>query len=295
VLAASVAVHLLLFFFGGVELWFPQLPLRTREPLSAMRDTVPLVFFSRPRPEPRPPADPETPRRPARRRGTDPFVAAIPEQLSPPAPEPPPTDTGAAPAPAVSEPQPGVTPAPMARIGPDLGEGKLWVRPLPLPPRELARRLTKSHAELVDSAVTAVVQSFLDSVANDPGSRGTPMPDWTGRVAGKKFGLDSTSLYVAGLKIPAAVLALLPIPAGNIDQNRAYNRIMELRADIQQAAQRADNLAEFKERIKEIRLRKEREEEFERRRGEVPETPADPTPPAPPAQRDSSQGAAEKK
>jgi hypothetical protein len=113
------------------------------------------------------------------------------------------------------------------------------------------------------------------------------MPNWTGDIAGKKFGLDSTSLYIAGLKIPAAVLALLPIPAGNIDQNRANNRILELRADIEQAARRADNLAEFKDRIREIRLRKEREEEFERRRKEAP--PAEPSP-SPPA-RDSTPNA----
>ena len=29
----------------------------------------------------------------------------------------------------------------IGRIGPGLAEGRLWVRPLPLPPRELAERL----------------------------------------------------------------------------------------------------------------------------------------------------------
>ncbi len=38
---------------------------------------------------------------------------------------------------------------------------------------------------------------------------------------------------------------------------------MGLRADLQQAARRADNLEEFKVRIREMRLRKEREREFE--------------------------------
>ena len=40
------------------------------------------------------------------------------------------------------------------------------------------------------------------------------MPSWVTEVAGKKFGLDSKNIYVAGLKIPAVVLALLPDPGG---------------------------------------------------------------------------------
>ena len=72
------------------------------------------------------------------------------------------------------------------------------------------------------------------------------MPSWTTEIAGKKFGLDSKNIYIAGLKIPAAVLALLPIPAGNIDQNRAYNHLMDLRADLLYAAQRAQTMEEFK-------------------------------------------------
>ena len=55
------------------------------------------------------------------------------------------------------------------------------------------------------------------------------------------------------------MLALLPIPAGNIDQNRAYNHLMDLRADLQYAAQRSQNLQEFKDMIRDMRLRKERE------------------------------------
>jgi hypothetical protein len=90
--------------------------------------------------------------------------------------------------------------------------------------------------------------------------------------------LDSKNIYIAGLKIPAAVLALLPIPAGNIDQNRAYNHFMDLRADLMYAAQRAQTLEEFKEVIREIRLRKEREREFEKnqRTAPPPEKPLTP-------------------
>jgi hypothetical protein len=164
------------------------------------------------------------------------------------------------------------------KIGPGLAQGRLWVRPLPLPPRELAQRLSKNRAELVDSAVTAIVQAYLDSIANDPATKNQGLPSWTTEIAGKKFGLDSKNIYIAGLKIPAAVLALLPIPAGNIDQNRAYNHFMDLRADLLYAAQRAQTLEEFKQVIREIRERKAREREFEKnqRTAPPPEKPLTP-------------------
>ncbi|HEV2085658.1 MAG TPA: hypothetical protein VGR09_11285 [Gemmatimonadales bacterium] len=160
--------------------------------------------------------------------------------------------------------------APLGRLGPGLAQGRLWVRPLPLPPRELAQRLTKSRAELVDSAVTAIVQQYLDSIANDPASKNQALPSWTTEIAGKKFGLDSKNIYIAGLKIPAVVLALLPIPAGNIDQNRAYNHLMDLRADLLYAARRAETMEEFKKVIREIRIRKEKEREFEKNQRTAP-------------------------
>ena len=189
-------------------------------------------------------------------------------------------DGAAAPGPLTrTRPDTGSPPAPrprlgIGRLGPGLADGRLWVRPLPLPPEELARRLTKGHVELVDSAVTAIVQGYLDSIASDPSARSQALPSWTKEIAGKKFGIDSKNIYIAGLKIPAAVLALLPIPAGNIDQNQAYNHLMDLRADLQYAAQRAENLEEFKVMIRDMRLRKEREREFERNQRTAP-PPAD--------------------
>ena len=183
-------------------------------------------------------------------------VPALPEPA-----RPVPADTGG---PALREQ------SPLGRIGPGLAEGRLWVRPLPLPPRELAQRLTKSRAELVDSAVTVIVQQYLDSIANDPASKNQALPSWTTEIAGKKFGLDSKNIYIAGLKIPAAVLALLPIPAGNIDQNRAYSHLMDLRADLLYAARRAETMEEFKRVIREIRIRKEKEREFEKNQRTAP-------------------------
>ncbi|MGI9042327.1 MAG: hypothetical protein ACR2HK_14705 [Gemmatimonadales bacterium] len=252
-IVVSVALHALLAVFGWVGGREPTVPRRPPQmivlaPPGDDERAVEMNYRT----------EPGAPRMPAR--GTRPVSPPLPPARAA-APEldrtpPVPADTGGPPVPRPSRPAIG-------RIGPGLAEGRLWVRPLPLPPKELAARLKKNHAQLVDSAVTAIVQGYLDSLASDPAARTVGLPSWTAEVAGKKFGLDSKNIYIAGLKIPAAVLALLPIPAGNIDQNRAYNHLMGLRADLQQAARRADNLEEFKVRIREMRLRKEREREFE--------------------------------
>jgi hypothetical protein len=223
---------------------------RGNEP-SGRRGRGPAPARTLPRPEPRTPVVVEE-------RAPRPDIEQVDSGATPPAPR---------------------RPAMIGRIGPGLAQGRLWVRPLPLPPRELAQRLTQQkHAELVDSAVNAIVQAYLDSIAADPTTRKAGLPSWTTNVAGKKFGLDSSNIYIAGLKIPAAVLALLPIPGGNIDQNRAYNHLMAMRADLQYAAQRSQNLQEFKDMIRDMRLRKEREEEFKRnqRTAPPPEEPATP-------------------
>ena len=141
-----------------------------------------------------------------------------------------------------------------------------------LPPKELAQRLNRSHAELVDSAVTAIIQSFLDSIAMDPASRAAKLPDWTTTIAGTKFGLDSKHIYIAGLKIPAALLALLPLPGAN--ESRAFDRSQAMYDDLRYAATRSANLEEFKRTIREIRERTDRERELERNQRTPP-------PPAP--------------
>jgi hypothetical protein len=265
---ASVAVHSLLLF-GWIEGRQPILPHRPAQlivlaPPAEGRAAVPMPYRI-PRPEGRTGTGiaGERPSRPAVLPRPQ-SVAILPEPR-PPHPAP---DTGSTPAP---RPR-----AAMGRIGAGLAEGRLWVRPLPLPPRELAVRLSKNHVQLVDSAVTAIVQGYLDSIAADPSSRGQGLPNWTKEIAGKKFGIDSSNVYIAGLKIPAVVLALLPLPAANVDQsrNRAYNHLMDLRADLQYAAQRAENLEEFKAMIRDMRLRKEREREFDRNQRTAP-APAD--------------------
>lgn len=273
----SVLVHSLLLF-GWVGGRLPDVPRLPRQliVLSLPAESPDPVPMSYQRPESAAgPVGRELPDGRRRTLGRRPTRAELqtPPKAVPVLPDPrkaEPADTGGAPREA---PQ-----APLGRIGPGLAQGRLWVRPLPLPPRELAQRLSKSRAELLDSAVTTIVQAYLDSIASDPATKNRGLPSWTTEIAGKKFGLDSKNIYIAGLKIPAAVLALLPIPAGNIDQNRAYSHLMDLRADLLHAAERAQTLEEFKSVIREIRLRKQREREFEenQRTAPPPEEPLTP-------------------
>jgi len=270
-IAVSVAAHAALLVFGWIEGRLPETPRRPSQlivlaPTAEGPRELPMPYQEGRRADGQTGTGVAPTPAPPRPEPDAPMVVQ-----RPPVPETERVDTG--PAPAASRP------AVIGRIGPGLAEGRLWVRPLPLPPKELAERLTgKDHAELVDSAVTAIVQAYLDSIATDPSSRKARLPSWTTNVAGTKFGLDSSNIYIAGLKIPAAVLALLPIPAGNIDQNRAYNHLMSMRADLQQAAQRSQNLQEFKDMIRDMRLRKEREEEFERNQRTAPPPEEPPTP-----------------
>ncbi len=273
-IAVSVALHVVLVVFGWIGVRMPEVPRRPPQfivlsPPAESPQSVEMRYQTGRRPDGETASDRMGERRaPEVQRRRPERTALTPE---PPALPPPPPDTGVAPTPDAEQPLFG-------RIGPGLAEGRLWVRPLPLPPKELAKRLKKSHTDLVDSAVTAIVQGYLDSIASDPMARNVGMPSWVTEVAGKKFGLDAKNIYVAGLKIPAVVLALLPIPQGNIDQNQAYNHLMAMRSDLQQAAQRSQNLEEFKLMIRDMRIRKEREREFERnqRTAPPPQEPATP-------------------
>lgn len=180
-------------------------------------------------------------------------------------------DTGATP-PVRPEPAPAVVPAPRGtpRLGPARGQGMLWVQPLPLPPRELAQRLSRSHLELVDSAVSAIVQAYIDSVVTSPNRPGAPLPSWTTDIGGQTFGLDSKYIYLGPLKIPAALLALLPIPGGGNMDLQEGRRMAAIRADLEYAVRRAETMDDFKKAIKEIRERREREREFVRNQRQRP-------------------------
>ena len=194
------------------------------------------------------------------------------EEPAAPTPEAPRVEEPAAePAPVLIQPPPAEparapgAPGPRNyRIGPALGEGKLWVRPLPAPPQEIAEALVRTHVQLVDSAVSAIVQTYIDSVLNAPAAPGAALPSWTTQILGKTFGIDSKFIYLAGLKIPSAVLALLPIKSGGMTMEYSQaSRLAAIREDLAYAAQRAATLDDFKRAVRELRAERERQRQLE--------------------------------
>jgi hypothetical protein len=265
-LAASILLHVVLFSLPGVY-WFRGVELARESLLSPIVVEIPVVEmpFIPPepvrRPTPPPPPPPAVEEPDVREPGVPGRVALTEPGGLPEAP----VDTAA------GLPSPtGTGRQTVPRLRPQLGEGTLWVQPLPLAPRELAQRLTRTHMELVDSAVSAIVQAYIDSVVAAPAPLDARAPAWTTQIAGRTFGIDQHNIYLGGLKIPSAVLALLPLPSfGNIDLRQAH-RLNDIRADLQYAAQRAQTMEEFRQAIREVRERRDREREFERNQRRSP-------------------------
>lgn len=257
-IAISAAVHGLLFFVV-IEGRLPRLPER--------RITlIPIPIPQDERAEEMPVFRPEQRQ-----------VLAGPVRLMPSTPLLVPTviDTSRPPPPVLDRLVDTIAPSRRARagrIGPAPGDGRLWVRVLPLPPRDLAARLAPSHVELVDSAVTAIVQGYLDSIAREPGADRVQLPDWTTEIDGKKFGLDSRNIYVAGLKIPAVVLALLPLPSGGNQLSALDHNGQWIAEDLRRAASRAATLEDFKRAVRELRQEKQRQKDLERAQREQPDS-----------------------
>ncbi len=261
-LVLSLGVHALLLLVR-VEGYLPPVPER-RETVRV--DLVPLPREPRevtqPLMGPLPSPSPEGAVPPAPRR------VAPPSRLPLPAPTPPRVAVTQRDVPARdnlvardSAPAAARAPAVTGGLRPARGEGSLWIDPLPVAPRELAQRLSRSHAELVDSAVTAIVQAYLDSVLAE--ARATALPEWTTELGVGKVGLDQKFIYLGPIKIPTLLLALLDIPAGQFDLVNA-RRFNAMRADLAYAARRAATLAEFKEQVRLLRVERERQREFER-------------------------------
>jgi hypothetical protein len=254
-LAASVLIHAVLIVVSRVEGRPPEVPHRAEQiivlpPVAEGPRAVEMPYRA-----PTEPGAPGHPKVQPRR---------LPEQtpvIVVPVPVAPPRDSGLV----------IVPPAPVApeRIGPGFGDGQLWVRPLPLPPQELAQRLQKTNAQLADSVVKATIQKFLDSIAAEPGADRAELPKWSTEIAGRKFGIDEKYLTVAGLKIPAAVLALIPLHGGT-NESKAFDRTDQLLADLRSAANRSQTVDDFKKAISEMRKRKQEEHEFQKNQRSAP-------------------------
>lgn len=153
------------------------------------------------------------------------------------------------------------------RLGPAYETGRLWVPPVdilelgrPLPAGEGEAVAARPGVETLERLATERLMAFLDTMPRD--SFAPPSaPAWTTEIAGRTWGIDAKWIYLGDIKLPAALLALLPLPQGgyNFDQARAARELMRMRQELLDAARRAETAAEFQRYVKELRKRKEEE------------------------------------
>jgi hypothetical protein len=129
----------------------------------------------------------------------------------------------------------------------------------------------KTEKERLDSALVVTLMRHADSLA-----AATYVPnkfergDWTVERGGQKWGIDQQFIRLGPVSIPTALLALLPMnqmQPNPIEWERSRNNGL-MRADILYHAQAAMNEDQFRQAVRAIRDRKERE----RRQSRVPPT-----------------------
>ena len=151
----------------------------------------------------------------------------------------------------------------LASLVPEYGDGRLWVPPMYLPSGG-------GRPIRMDSVVAARMLALADSVERNPlaDPRANPYVSrgWTFRRNGKTYGWDAAGLHLGDFTIPNVVLAFLSLPQGNIDLARANTALLEMRADIMRAAARAEAEDDFKQAVRDIRARKDRERREQRAR-----------------------------
>lgn len=163
---------------------------------------------------------------------------------------------------------------------PQFASGVIWVEPLPMSPRQLASLLTGTpEQELADSAVAALTQHFLQALAAERARAAAEnsRPDWTTTIAGQPVGLDERWIYLGPIKLPSALLALLPLDVmANPTEMAIARRRNAMREDILTAGWRSANLAEFQDVVRRLRAEREAERQFEINRRTPPEDPGAP-------------------
>ncbi len=157
-------------------------------------------------------------------------------------------------------------PGPWRLIGPSYGDGTLWVRTAEAelgvvgPSPDMV-----THVARVEAAVRERLKAYIDTMPRDSFAL-PPPPVWTTEVDGNTWGMDGSWIYLGDIKIPAALLALIPFPQGNIEQAQAAQELAIMRQEIIEMARRSETAEEFREYVDELRQRKQEERERERAR-----------------------------
>ncbi len=178
-----------------------------------------------------------------------------------------PAEIPAAPAVAVPTDETGTGPlvgrgGPTRGVTPTYTGPRVWAAPGPV------AAAPRSTAEYLDSAIVARILKVRDSIAVATGRSPT---DWTTTRNGRRYGINDDGLHLGGITIPRF---LLPTFGKNTPLSPTQQRELAISMnsrEIREHAQRAMNEDEFRDAVKRIRERKEREREMERRRGTVAE------------------------
>jgi hypothetical protein len=119
-------------------------------------------------------------------------------------------------------------------------------------------RSSRTMAEDVDSIVSLAIGIVKDSMAIAAAQR--KPGDWTFKGKdGQTWGMDGKYIYVGKFKIPTALLAMLPLNTAGGGSPIEARTAAYIRRDVLENAQRAISEDEFRDAVKRIRERKERE------------------------------------
>lgn len=131
-----------------------------------------------------------------------------------------------------------------------------------------------THDQKVDSAVTAIIQDYLDRLAAEESGTPHAPPSWTTSVAGQKVGVDSKWFYLGPIRVPTFLLALIPINVqANPTQADMNRRLNAMREDLFEAARRAANYADFKDAVGHLREETQRRRDFDKAQRSTPDEP----------------------
>lgn len=119
-------------------------------------------------------------------------------------------------------------------------------------------RVPRTAAETVDSIVSLAIGIYNDSIAIANGQR--KPGDWTFKGKnGEKWGWDNGGIRLGKFTIPNALLALLPLNTAGGGSPIETRSMAYIRRDVFENGQRAISEDEFRDAVKRIRERKDRE------------------------------------
>lgn len=116
-----------------------------------------------------------------------------------------------------------------------------------------------TRAQAIDTLVKAIFEAYGDSIAIAEREKGRDPTDWTVKKGNQTWGIDPKYIHLGKFSIPTAVLAALPLKAGNGMSPVDIRSQQWIRQDIMQHAQDAITEDEFRAAVKRIRERKEKE------------------------------------